>query len=74
MLDKLKGLCYNKDTKGEGNPTPQTNFKGDFTMYDYNITAQELSDYYADMAEMAGEATFLSDEEMEEMAKFFGES
>jgi hypothetical protein len=26
------------------------------------------------MAEMAGEATFLSDEEMEEMAKFFGEN
>jgi hypothetical protein len=43
-------------------------------MYDYNITVQELSDFYADMAEMAGEATFLSDEEMEEMAKFFGEN
>ena len=27
-------------------------------MYNYNITAQELSDYFADMAEMAGEAFF----------------
>ena len=43
-------------------------------MYSYNITAQEISDYLADMVEMAGEATFLSDEEMEEMAKFFGEN
>ena len=43
-------------------------------MYSYSITAQEISDYLADMAEMAGEATFLSDEEMEEMAKFFGEN
>lgn len=43
-------------------------------MYDCNITIQELSDFYADMAEMAGEATFLSDEEMAEMAEFFGES
>jgi hypothetical protein len=43
-------------------------------MYSYNITAQEISDYLADMAEMAGEAVFLSDEEMEEMAKFFGEN
>lgn len=43
-------------------------------MYSYNITAQEISDYLADMAEMAGEAAFLSDEEMEEMAKFFGEN
>ena len=43
-------------------------------MYDYNITAQEMSDYLADMAEMASEATFLSDEEMEEMAEFFGEN
>ena len=43
-------------------------------MYDYNITVQELSDYFADMAEMAGEATFLSDEEMEEMAEYFGEN
>ena len=43
-------------------------------MYDFNITAQELSDYLADMAEMAGEATFLSDEEMEEMAEYYGEN
>ena len=43
-------------------------------MCDFNITAQELSDYVADMAEMAGEAAFLSDAEMEEMAEFFGEN
>ena len=43
-------------------------------MYNYNITAQEISDYIADMAEMAGEACFPSDEEMEEMAKYFGEN
>ena len=43
-------------------------------MYSFNITAQELSDYLADMAEMAGEAYFLSDEEMEEMAEYYGEN
>ena len=43
-------------------------------MYNYNITAQEISDYIADMAEMAGEAYFPSDEGMEEMAKYFGEN
>ena len=43
-------------------------------MYDYNITTPEISDYLTDMAEMAGEATFPSDEEMEEMAEFFGEN
>ena len=43
-------------------------------MYNYNITAQEISDSLADMAEMAGEAYFLSDEEMEEMAEYFGEN
>lgn len=36
-------------------------------MYDYNITIQETSDYIADMAELAGETYFPSDEEMEEM-------
>ena len=36
-------------------------------MYDYNITIQEISDYVADMAELAGETYFPSDEEMEEM-------
>lgn len=41
-------------------------------MYDYNITIQELSDFYADMAEMAGEKYFPTDEEMEEMAEYFG--
>lgn len=40
----------------------------------YNITVQELSDYFADMAEMAGEAYFPSDEEMEEMASYYGEN
>ena len=43
-------------------------------MYDYNITIQELSDFYADMAEMAEEAYLPSDEEMEEMARYFGEN
>ena len=43
-------------------------------MYNYNITAQELSDYFADMAEMSNEACFPSDEEMEEMAEYFGEN
>ena len=42
-------------------------------MYDYNITIQELSDFYADMAEMAGEMYFPTDEEMQEMAEYFGE-
>lgn len=36
-------------------------------MYDYNITIAEYSDYIADMAELAGETYFPSDEEMEEM-------
>lgn len=70
-LDKLKGICYNKDTKREGNLLKS---KGDLIMYDYNITAQEISDYLADMAELAGEAYFPSDEEMEEMAEYFGEN
>ena len=43
-------------------------------MSDYNITAQEISDYIADMDEMAGETYFPSDEEMEEMAEYFGEN
>lgn len=43
-------------------------------MYNSNITAQEISDFYADMAEMAEEAYFPSDEEMEEMAEYFGEN
>ena len=43
-------------------------------MYDYNITAQEISDYLADMAELTGETYFPSDEEMEEMAEYFGEN
>lgn len=41
-------------------------------MYDYNITAQEISDYIADMLEMEGE--FLApptEEEMEAMAKWY---
>lgn len=43
-------------------------------MYDYRITAQELSDFYADMAEMAGVGCFLTDEEMEAMADYYGEN
>ena len=36
-------------------------------MYDYNITIQEISDYIADMAELAGMNYQPTDEEMEEM-------
>ena len=44
-------------------------------MYDNNITAQEISDYVADMWELAGE--FLApptEEEMEAMYRFYVES
>lgn len=43
-------------------------------MYDYNITAQELSDFAADMAEMNAMDYTPSDEEMEEMAEWYGEA
>ena len=36
-------------------------------MYDYNMTIQEISDYNADMLELAGTDYQLTDEEMEEM-------
>ena len=37
-------------------------------MYDYNLTAQEISDYNADMLELRGELFApLTDEEREEM-------
>ena len=36
-------------------------------MYDYNLTAQEISDYSADMLELAGTDYQPTDEEMEEM-------
>ena len=36
-------------------------------MYDYNMTAQEISDYNADMLELAGTDYQPTDEEMEEM-------
>ena len=42
-------------------------------MYDYNISIQEISDYIADMVEMAGEAYFPTEEEMEEMARYYRE-
>ena len=42
-------------------------------MYDFNLTDKELSDFYSDMAEMAEEASFPTDEEMEEMARYYGE-
>ena len=41
-------------------------------MHDYNITAQELADFAADMLEMSGN-TLLTDEEMAEMAAYYGE-
>lgn len=36
-------------------------------MYDYNLTAQEISDYNADMMELAYAEYIPTDEEMEEM-------
>ena len=37
-------------------------------MYDYNLTAQEISDYNADMLELRGELFApLTDEKLEEM-------
>lgn len=36
-------------------------------MYDYNMTIQEISDYNADMLELAGTDYQPTDEEMEEM-------
>ena len=36
-------------------------------MYDYNLTAQEISDYNADMLELAGTVYQPTDEKMEEM-------
>ena len=71
MLDKFSPMCYNKGTKREENLSKR---KGDLIMYNYNITAQEISDYLADMAEMAAEVDFPSDEEMEEMAEYFEEN
>lgn len=40
-------------------------------MYDYNITAQEMADFAADMLEMA--SNLPTDEEMAEMAAWYGE-
>ena len=42
-------------------------------MYDFNLSIQEISDYIADMAEVAGEAYFPTEEEMEEMARYYVE-
>ena len=36
-------------------------------MYNYNLTAQEISDYNADMLELAGTEYQPTDEEMEEI-------
>ena len=36
-------------------------------MFCFNITAQEIADYQADMLEMAGEHIFPTDEEMEKV-------
>lgn len=41
-------------------------------MYDYNLTAQEISDYNADMLEMRGELLAPpTEEEMEAMAEWY---
>ena len=42
-------------------------------MYDFNLSIQEISDYIADMAEMADETYFPTEEEMEEIARYYGE-
>ena len=42
-------------------------------MYDYNITAQELADYKADMWEMAAAQAAPTDVEMDDMAAHYGE-
>ena len=42
-------------------------------MYDYNITAQELADYQADMWEMAAEQAAPTDADMDAMAAYYGE-
>ena len=43
-------------------------------MYDYNLTAQEISDYNADMLELMGEfLTPPTEEEMEVMAEWYKE-
>ena len=42
-------------------------------MYDYNITAQELADYKADMLEMAAEQVAPTNADMDAMAAHYGE-
>lgn len=41
-------------------------------MYSYNITAQEMADFAADMLEMAGDI-LPTEAEMAEMAAYYGE-
>ena len=41
-------------------------------MYNYNITAQELADFHADMLDMAGD-NLPTEEEIAEMAAYYGE-
>ena len=56
------------------NPKTKIIMKEVTTMYDYNMAIQEMADYYADMMEMAGEGYCPTDEEMEEMAREYGEA
>jgi hypothetical protein len=42
-------------------------------MYDFNITAQEAADFIADMAEMNAIDYIPTEEEMAEMAAYYGE-
>lgn len=42
-------------------------------MYDFNITAQEAADFITDMAEMNAIAYAPTEEEMAEMAAYYGE-
>ena len=41
-------------------------------MFDFNLTASELSDFYADMADMAGDL-IPTDEDMAAIAAYWGE-
>ena len=42
-------------------------------MYDFKLTAQELSDFHADMLELAGQELPPTEEELRLMAEWYGE-
>jgi hypothetical protein len=43
-------------------------------MYHTELTEQDLANFFADMADLATAETAPTDEEMDEMAKYFGEN